>query len=40
MRWSTEEEVLELAKAVAPHGRHYQANLRRQGQHSKWQLPS
>lgn len=40
MRWSTEEEVLELAKAVAPYGGHYQAHLRSQGQHPKWQLPS
>jgi N-acyl-D-amino-acid deacylase len=39
-RWSTEEEVLELAKAVAPYGGHYQAHLRSQGQHPKWQLPS
>ncbi|HWP38573.1 MAG TPA: amidohydrolase family protein [Gemmatimonadales bacterium] len=40
MRYSTEEEVLELAKAVAPYGGHYQAHLRSQGQHPKWQLPS
>jgi N-acyl-D-amino-acid deacylase len=40
MRWSTEEEVLELAKMVAPFGGHYQAHLRSQGQHPKWQLPS
>ncbi len=39
-RWSSEEEVLELAKAVAPFGGHYQAHLRSQGQHPKWQLPS
>jgi N-acyl-D-aspartate/D-glutamate deacylase len=39
-RWSTEEEVLELAKIVAPFGGHYQAHLRSQGQHPKWQLPS
>ncbi len=39
-RWSTEEEVLELAKMVAPFGGHYQAHLRSQGQHPKWQLPS
>jgi N-acyl-D-amino-acid deacylase len=39
-RWSTEEEVLELAKAIAPYGGHYQAHLRSQGQHPKWQLPS
>jgi N-acyl-D-amino-acid deacylase len=40
MRWSTEEEVVELAKMVAPFGGHYQAHLRSQGQHPKWQLPS
>lgn len=39
-RWSAEEEVLELAKIVAPFGGHYQAHLRSQGQHPKWQLPS
>lgn len=40
MRYSTGGEVLELAKAVAPFGGHYQAHLRSQGQHPKWQLPS
>lgn len=39
-RWSTEEEVLQLAKMVAPYGGHYQSHLRSQGQHPKWQLPS
>jgi len=39
-RWSTEEEVLELARMVAPYGGHYQSHLRSQGQHPKWQLPS
>lgn len=39
-RWSTEEEVLELAKMVAPFGGHYQSHLRSQGEHPKWQLPS
>lgn len=39
-RWSAEEEVLELAKVVAPFGGHYQAHPRSQGQHPKWQLPS
>jgi N-acyl-D-amino-acid deacylase len=39
-RWSTEEEVLELARIVAPYGGHYQAHLRSQGQYPKWQLPS
>jgi len=40
MRWSTEAEVLELAKVVAPYGGHYQAHLRSQGQYPKWQTPS
>jgi N-acyl-D-amino-acid deacylase len=40
MRYSTEEEVLALAKEVAPFGGHYQAHLRSQGQYPKWQLPS
>ena len=40
MRYSTEEEVMELAKEVAPFGGHYQAHLRSQGQYAKWQLPS
>ena len=40
MSYSTEEEVLELAKEVAPYGGHYQAHLRSQGQYPKWQLPS
>jgi N-acyl-D-amino-acid deacylase len=40
MRWSTEAEVQALAKAIAPYGGHYQAHLRSQGQHPKWQLPS
>jgi N-acyl-D-amino-acid deacylase len=39
-RWSTEEEVLELAKVVAPFGGHYQSHLRSQGQYPKWQTPS
>ena len=39
-RWSTEDEVLALAKMVAPFGGHYQSHLRSQGQHPKWQLPS
>src|SRR5262245_56182822 len=34
-RWSTEEEVLELARVVAPYGGHYQAHLRSQGQYPK-----
>ena len=40
MRFSTEEEVLDLARVVAPFGGHYQAHLRSQGQYPKWQLPS
>lgn len=40
MRYSTEEEVRELAKAVAPYGGHYQAHMRSQGRYPKWQLPS
>jgi N-acyl-D-amino-acid deacylase len=39
-RWSTEEEVQELARVAASYGGHYQAHLRSQGQHPKWQLPS
>jgi N-acyl-D-amino-acid deacylase len=39
-RWSTEAEVLELAKVVAPFGGHYQSHLRSQGQYPKWQTPS
>ena len=39
-RWSTSEELIELAKVVAPFGGHYQAHLRSQGQYPKWQLPS
>jgi N-acyl-D-amino-acid deacylase len=39
-RWSTESEVLELAKVVAPYGGHYQSHLRSQGQYPKWQTPS
>ena len=40
MRYSTEEEVLALATEVVPFGGHYQAHLRSQGEHPKWQLPS
>jgi N-acyl-D-amino-acid deacylase len=39
-RWSTNEEVLELAKVVAPYGGHYQSHLRSQGQYPKWQTPA
>jgi N-acyl-D-amino-acid deacylase len=38
--WSSEEEVLELAKAIAPYGGHYQSHLRSQGQYPKWQTPT
>lgn len=40
MRYSSEEEVLELAKEVAPYGGHFQAHMRSQGRYPKWQLPS
>lgn len=40
MRYSSEEEVLELAKVVAPYGGHFQAHMRSQGRYPKWQLPS
>lgn len=39
-RWSTNEEVLALAREVAPYGGHYQSHLRSQGQYPKWQTPS
>ena len=39
-RWSTNEEVLALAKTVAPYGGHYQSHLRSQGQYPKWQTPA
>ena len=39
-RWSSEAEVLALAKEVAPFGGHYQSHLRSQGQYPKWQTPS
>ncbi|WP_419935200.1 N-acyl-D-amino-acid deacylase family protein [Candidatus Palauibacter sp.] len=40
MRYSSEEEVRELAKEVAPYGGHFQAHMRSQGRYPKWQLPS
>lgn len=40
MRYSSEEEVLELAKEVARYGGHFQAHMRSQGRYPKWQLPS
>ena len=39
-RWSTEAEVLALAREVAPYGGHYQSHLRSQGQYPKWQTPA
>jgi N-acyl-D-amino-acid deacylase len=39
-RWSTEEEVLALAKVVGPYGGHYQSHLRSQGEYPKWQTPT
>jgi len=38
-RWSTNQEVLELAKAVAPYGGHYQSHLRSQGSIPSGRLP-
>ena len=40
MRYSSEQEVQELAKVVAPYGGHFQAHMRSQGRYSKWLLPS
>jgi len=40
MRYSSEDEVVELAKVVAPYGGHFQAHMRSQGRYPKWQLPS
>jgi N-acyl-D-amino-acid deacylase len=40
MRYSSEDEVVELAKEVAPFGGHFQAHMRSQGRYPKWQLPS
>ena len=40
MRYSSEQEVLELAEAVAPYGGHFQAHMRSQGRYPKWQIPS
>lgn len=40
MRYSSEEEVIELAREVAPYGGHFQAHMRSQGRYPKWQLPS
>ena len=40
MRYSSPEEVLALAKEVAPYGGHFQAHMRSQGRYPKWELPS
>ena len=40
MRYSSEREVRELAKEVAPYGGFFQAHMRSQGRYSKWLLPT
>ena len=40
MRYSSEHEVQELAKEVAPYGGYFQAHMRSQGRYSKWLLPT
>lgn len=40
MRYSSEEEVQELAKVVGEYGGHFQAHMRSQGRYPKWQVPS
>jgi N-acyl-D-aspartate/D-glutamate deacylase len=40
MRYSSEYEVQELAKEVAPYGGYFQAHMRSQGRYSKWLLPT
>ena len=40
MRYSSEAEVLELAKVAAEFGGHFQAHMRSQGRYPKWQVPS
>lgn len=40
MRYSSEAEVRELAKEVAPYGGFFMAHMRSQGRYSKWLLPS
>jgi N-acyl-D-amino-acid deacylase len=40
MRYSSEEELQELAKVVAEYGGHFQAHMRSQGRYPKWQVPS
>ena len=40
MRYSSEEEVRELAVEVAPYGGFFMAHMRSQGRYSKWLLPT
>ncbi len=40
MRYSSEEELQELAKVVGEYGGHFQAHMRSQGRYPKWQVPS
>ena len=40
MRYSSMEEVQELAKVVGEYGGHFQAHMRSQGRYPKWQVPS
>lgn len=40
MRYSTTEELVALAQAVAAYGGHVQMHMRSQGRYPKWQLPS
>lgn len=40
MRYSSEREVQELAKEVAPYGGFFMAHMRSQGRYSKWLLPT
>ena len=40
MRYSSEHEVRELAKEVAPYGGFFMAHMRSQGRYSKWLLPT
>lgn len=40
MRYSSFEEVQELAKVVGEFGGHFQAHMRSQGRYPKWQVPS
>lgn len=40
MRYSSEAEVQELAREVAPYGGFFMAHMRSQGRYSKWLLPT